>query len=260
MFEGVKKQTQINGAVQQAQGKGMFFQPAIQRRQATNQSGDAERSKVLPAPKLTHILKQNQGEGSFLQRQDVKQDAQVPLGPIGQAKADCVAALTRTSGRLQHAIYNRDQGIIIPHDVDDALTRFFPGTQYTSFEDLQARIEPMIEWLPNIQIKTIPPIPANDIAIIKKVHNKALAAKDPPAFAVAPGLGSYIAVYPTWYADPLLQATRLLHEAYHYSFPFMRGHPKNKPWDNSVAFQGFVSVLGGLPIGDFPDKQYPPLR
>lgn len=46
---------------------------------------------------------------------------------------------------LSSAIDARDGTGIVPHDVDEALPRFFPGTSYESLEELLARIEPRID-------------------------------------------------------------------------------------------------------------------
>ena len=199
--------------------------------------------KKLLAHELTHVVQQSRLPTTLLQRQPAPPQ---PLGPVGQARADASAALTRAAERVRHAIYARDGIGIVPYDVQDALARFFPGTGFESLDDLLARIEPMIEWIKNIPTRKVPtPVPAGTPHAAQ--HRAAMLIM--PAFAVAtPELPppNYIALYDDWYANPDLQATRLLHEAYHYSFPTIRGHDPNDPWTNPFAYQRFVSTLGGL--------------
>jgi hypothetical protein len=82
-----------------------------------------------------------------------------------------------------------------------------------------------------------------------------------PAFAFqAPEFPAphFIALYDDWLAAPDLRGGTLLHEAYHFSFPTIRGHNPNDPWTNPRAYHGFVGILGGLNIGPEVNKQFPP--
>lgn len=217
--------------------------------------------RTLLAHELAHVVQQSQSLSTRLQLQPEPQQPvalQEPPGPIGTARANAVGALRRAAAIIRHAMETVETPEAPSPDIEDlnhALARFFPGTGHDSLGDLLMRLELVAEWLPNIPVRKIPPIPPGDPHAGK--HNKAIAL-NAPAWTTPPGPNSYIALYPAWYNEPDLQATRLLHESFHYSFLVMRGHSKKKPWTNAVAFQGFVSVLGGLPTGPLVDKQFPP--
>jgi hypothetical protein len=209
----------------------------------------------LLAHELTHIVQQRQAAAPRLQLQPAPPQ---PLGPIGQARADCESALRRTAERVRHAITARDGIGIVPHDVDAALTRFFRGTTYQSFEALLSRIEPMIGWIGAIPAQHIPtPVPPGTPHARQHTFNIGRIS----AFSVsAPDFPppNFIALYDDWFAAPNLQAPTFLHEAYHFSFPTLRGHNPNDPWTNPYAYQGFVSILGGLTLGSEVNNQFPP--
>ena len=67
---------------------------------------------------------------------------------------------------------------------------------------------------------------------------------------------TYIAIYPDWYKQGSLQAPRLLHELFHF-FPDVK-HAKSAPWENALAYQGFVGTLAGLTEGPRVTKIFPP--
>jgi len=89
----------------------------------------------------------------------------------------------------------------------------------------------------------------------------AYIGKGVPAFTVAaPEFNppNYIALYDKWAAASDLQATIFLHEAFHYAYPTIRNDDRTKPWTNAFAYQGFVSILGGLKTGPAVDNVFPP--
>jgi hypothetical protein len=189
---------------------------------------------------------------------------QAPLGPIEQARSDAGAALAYAIERVRAAISARDGIGIVPHDVDDALRRFFPGFDDSFLEDILARIQPMGGWLPNMLVRRIPFAPGtappgyrdavllNSGAISPYAHTfvrRVLPMMDPGP--------DYAMVFPDWYKEPDLQATRLLHESFHYMFVGMYHAP---PLNDAFAWQGFVSIVSGLPTGPIVDKHYPPLK
>jgi hypothetical protein len=198
---------------------------------------------------------------------------QSPAGPIAKAKEDGVAALRRTVERLEHAIYTRDRRLPVPHDVDEAMERFFKGTGFDKLEELRDRIKPLIEWLPNIPIREFPqPVPAG--TPYKKFHdfftgqgapgsacppNKCVPGNICPQGVCPAGQCTcdtgFIALYPTWFKDAQLQAGQLIHEAFHYSYPDILHGPSR--WIDAFAYQGLVSVLGRLPIGNTLSKRFP---
>jgi hypothetical protein len=200
---------------------------------------------------------------------------QSPAGPIAKAKEDGVAALRRTVERLEHAMYTRDRGLPIPHDADEAMERFFKGTGFDKLEELRDRIKPLIEWLPNIPIRVIPtPVPAG--TPYESFHNFFIGQSTPgaacppnkcvPANHCPQGTcptgqctcdAGFIALYPTWFkaVNAKLQAAQLIHEAFHYSYLEILHGPSR--WHDAFAYQGLVSVLGGLSIGNLLSNRFP---
>lgn len=190
-------------------------------------------------------------------------------GPIGQARAAASEAVRRTVERLEHAISARDDRLPIPHDVDDAMEKYFKGTRSGKLDELLARIRPMQQWILDIPAEQVTsPAPFAD-PFQQGVIRKAIGTGKPPAAAFPPDEptrnpkygASYrptIALFPTWYAagaEPL-QPTRFLHEAFHYAYIDLRGHPKRNRWRNAFAYQGLVSALGGLPTGAVLDSLF----
>lgn len=208
---------------------------------------EAKEGRWLLAHELTHVAQQGKANAPGLQLQPAQPQ---PMGPIEQAQATGVGALRHAAAHVEYAIAERDKGEALPSDVAEALARFFPGTSVASLDDLLMRMELVADWLPNIRILKIPPIPPGDPHAAFHVQKMQLA----PAWAFPPGLGDYIALYPDWYATPNLQATRLVHEAFHYSFGVLHG---NSSWDNAFAYQGFVSVLAHLDTGPLLDQLFP---
>jgi hypothetical protein len=195
-------------------------------------------------------------------------EAAPALGPVGQGAADAIAALDLTVTRVKQAIAERDGSGRIPQAMTAALARFFPGFEPAFLDDILARLQPMSGWVPGIDVRRVVPPATNpphpDAAAIELVR-LALVAKDPdvPAFtmirrtvpAMVPG-PDYVVVLPAWDAEPALQATRLLHEYFHFAFVGV-GHSAN-PLNSAFAWQGFVSIVGELEIGPKLRALFPP--
>jgi hypothetical protein len=212
--------------------------------------------RQLLAHELTHVVQQRRLGRPLVQAQPAPGAA--PLGPIGQARVDIVDALTRAVDRVQQAIDARDGIGILPHDVDAALCQFFTGFGPELLDDILARLQAMGTWVPNIPVHRVPrpaPVGFRDAALLN------LTAAPQPAQAMvrlnlpamAPG-DDYVAVFPEWDADASLQATRLLHEIFHFGFIGMFHAP---PLNDAFAWQGFVSSVGDLPTGGVLQGQFP---
>jgi hypothetical protein len=207
------------------------------------------------AHEVAHVVQQQRSGHATVQAQGPAGAA--PLGPIDQARSDVVAAITYAVERLQSVISDRGTTPIVPHDVDDALCRFFPGFGPDRLEDILARVQPMIAWVPQIPAYPVPrPAPAGfrDAALLNLVTYPAQAMVHRDLPSMAPG-DDYIALFPDWYSDPSLQATRFLHEVMHYSWPGMH---HTGIWDNAFAWQGLISSIGGLTMGAVVLGMFPP--
>jgi len=210
----------------------------------------------LLAHELAHVVQQRRLGQSLVQAQAVP-GAQI-AGPIDQARSDVIAALDRTVERVSAAISDRDGIGIVPHDVDEALCQFFPGFGDVFLDDVLARVQPMSGWIPSIPVLRVPSL------IPARFRDAALLQQNPPG---APGHAvvrreyqrmdpgdDYVALFDAWYQDPSLQATRLLHEIFHYSFDRMY---HNGPLNDAFAWQGFVSSVGGLATGAILQGRFP---
>lgn len=188
---------------------------------------------------------------------------------VDQARTDAAAALRKTAKRIEFAIDERNDSKLLPEDVAEALARFFPGTSHVFLEQLLARIKPMAGWIKSIPVQLIVPTKYDYMedtytflpgTTHTSFHEQVLRDGVPAAALASPEKPppNYIALYEVWKntRDQRLRAAILLHEAYHFSFPFCRGHDKTNPWNNPFAYEGFVSILGGLALGPIVDKQY----
>lgn len=212
------------------------------------------RSRLL-AHELAHVAQQSRRGQATVQAQGAPGAA--PPGPIDQARSDVVTALAYTVERLRSAISARDSITILPHDVDDALCQFFSAFGPERLEDIVARIQPLSDWIPHIPASRVPrPAPAGfrDAALLNQIAWPAAAMVRRDLPGMDPG-ADYIALFPDWYGDPTLQATRFLHEAIHFSWPGMH-HAGS--WNNAFAWQGLISSLGGLTTGATLQGQFPP--
>lgn len=174
------------------------------------------------------------------------------LGSIGQAKSEVIAALDRTVERVQHAIHERDRGGAMPPDVDAALCRFFPSFGADFLDDVLFRIQTMSFLVPGIDAHQVarPALAGTkDAALINMVDPQVPAQTMVRRVLknMEPG-DDYVALFPLWDADASLQATRLLHEVFHFAFDGMF-HGGVGGFDNAFAWQGFVSSVGGLATG-----------
>ena len=238
-------------------------------------SPDAARApEPLPADAWQAVLALqrtagNQAVTRWLARQDAAAapaPAAPNAGPVTQARAQVIAALETTVERVQTAITERDSTGRVPQAISATLCRFFPGFGDGFLDDILARLQPMASWVPGISVRRVTPPAINpphpDAVLIEQVR-LALVANDPdvPAFTMirrvvnaaipnpAMVADDYIVLLPQWDADADLQATRLLHEYFHFAFVGM-GHGAGDPLNSAHAWQGFVSVVGGLETGE----------
>jgi hypothetical protein len=193
--------------------------------------------------------------------------AQPPRGEVKQAQTDSIAALDYTVERLHDAIAMRDTMGFVPHDVDGALARFFKGFGDDFLDDILARIQPVSGWIPTVPVyesayergKVPPGCP--DAAVLNNPNVTPTAhtiIRRVFGNLMAPGRADFVVVFPPWYADLKLQAPALLHECFHFLFVGMF-HTKN-PLNDAFAWQGFVSQVGGLPLGPKVTHRYPPVK
>jgi len=238
-------------------------------------SPDAARvAEPLPADSWQAVLALqrtagNQAVTRWLARQDAAAaPAPAPnAAPLLQPPAQVIAALETTVERVRAAIAERDSMGRVPQAMNATLCRFFPGFGDDFLDDILARLQPMSSWVPGIKVVPVTPPATNpphpDAVLIEQVR-LALVATDPdvPAFTMIrrvvnaaipnPAMAGddYIVVLqPQWDADADLQATRLLHEYFHFAFVGM-GHGAGDPLNSAHAWQGFVSVVGGLETGE----------
>jgi len=155
--------------------------------------------------------------------------------------------LKQAEAKIQEAIKQQNRGKSISNEVQQALKTFFPK-QDTSFLPILLKRIQLIKKnvIPHVKIKEFN---WNMIAHtnIGAFHEGALITKTP---AAALPKKKYIAIYnPFWNNHKPYQPGVLIHEAFHYYFDFIRNHSETKRRTNAFAYQGFVSTLGGLPIG-----------
>jgi hypothetical protein len=192
---------------------------------------------------------------------------QPPRGEVKQARADAIAALDHTVERLHDAIAMRDTMGFVPHDVDGAMARFFKGFGDDFLDDILARLQPVSGWIPTVPVyeslydRGQVPAACPDAAVLNDPHVSPTAhtiIRRVFGNLMAPGRADFVVVFPPWYADPKLQAPALLHECFHYLFVGM--FHANNPLNDAFAWQGFVSEVGGLPLGPKVTKQYPKVK
>jgi len=212
----------------------------------------------LLAHELAHVVQQRRLGQPFAQAQPAP-GAQVH-GRIDQARLDVIAALDRTAERVGEAISARDGIGIVPHDVDAALCQFFPGFGAAFLDDVLARVQPMSGWIPGISVLRVPrnaPAGFRDAALLNQIAAQtpayAMVSRELPA--MDPNRDDYVALFPEWDADPPLQAARLLHEIFHYSFVHMF---HAGPLNDAFAWHGFVSSVGGLATDARLQGRFPP--
>lgn len=223
--------------------------------------GASPPARRLLAHELTHVLQQRAAGVAWIQRQEADRDF-APKPPVQQAREDVSNALLVAGRKVGQAIQNQDAGSPLPTDVFDAYRRFFPGSDVSRLDLLEARIAEAGSWIATIPVDVVPsPVPPGyrDAAL----HQTALAAAGLHAAAIQPPHSAdvYIAIYPGWYADAAMRAPKLLHELFHF-FPDVRHAPARAPtegsWQNARAYQGLVGTLAGLPEGKGVTDMFPP--
>jgi hypothetical protein len=216
----------------------------------------SDAGRQLLAHELAHVVQQRRLGRPLVQAQPAPGAA--PLGAIDQAQVDVTNALTHAVERVQQAIDARDGIGILPHDVDAALCQYFRGFGPELLDDILARLQPMTAWVPNIPVFRVPrPAPAGfrDAALLNLVPPpqpaQAMVRRELPA--MDPG-DDYVAVFPEWDGDASLQATRLLHEIFHFGFV---GMFHAGPLNDAFAWQGFVSSVARLQTGAALQGRFP---
>jgi hypothetical protein len=190
---------------------------------------------------------------------------------VSGPRAAVIAALEHTIEQLQEAIAARDSYIgHVPETMTAALCRFFPGFKPQSLDDVLARLQPMTGWIPGIEVVSVNETrpPHRDAEAIKQVRKIADKGRLPafsmvramlgiafPDVVMAPG-PDYIVLLQPWDAAGDRQPTILLHEYFHVCLEGMADGDAD-PLHNPDAWQGFVSVLGGLKTGKKIDKNPP---
>ena len=179
---------------------------------------------------------------------------------LADVRESAFNALQTTENRIQEAIRQRDEGNQIPEDLSNALARFFPGQTEWFLDLLLTRIGLIQPVVTNVRIRFIREVTMAMGAVDPNaaLHRGAIRLGTP---AVPFPDNHFIAIYPAWYwsRNRPLQPAILIHESFHYYFGHMRGHPRRTSTINAFAYQGFISVLGGLPTGPLVNQQYPPL-
>ncbi len=178
-------------------------------------------------------------------------------GAIDDARRKTANAVTETVKLLKVAQASLEAGTVVPNVVDEAMHRYFLGTELSQINELIERIEPMARWIMSFPVEEIDAAADFDNKVQQGETAKAIA-KRVPAMAFPEDKADdakyrpTIALFPRWYeaGEEHLQPTRLLHEAFHFAYTDVRHHPRDQRWRNAFAYQGLVSKLGGLPIGE----------
>jgi hypothetical protein len=188
------------------------------------------------------------------------------VDPIAEAKMKAADALARTEEGLKKAISDRDAKRPISRAVESAMARFFKGSTPKDLDRLLLRVGQVRGWMASLPVRKVISTAGYSDPIQQMYIAKHLAARSPEAYTFPVNMPKkttawvpMIAVYPAWYAEPGLGPTRLIHEAFHYSYyPSVRHGSPGCSWDNAFAWQGLVSVLGGLPVGAKLNNACPP--
>jgi len=214
-------------------------------------------TRRLLAHELVHTLQQRGAGRLCLQREELENSPAPQLGPIAQARVDAAGALDTAISRTEAAVQAREEGSPVPEDVASAFGRFFPGVEESFLELLLRRLTMTRRWrtLPRVRIRRVWSEAGLDFSVDPWAMFLRGAIHEGKASAACPP--DYIAVFRSWFREEALRPTRLIHEVFHYNFTEMRGHPRRRPWRNVVSYQGYISVLGGLPIGPPVERQYP---
>lgn len=193
--------------------------------------------------------------------------------PISEARLAAASAVDGAVERLKHALYTVRKGLPVPHDVEEAMDRFFTRTRHSGkqFQELIERIEPVSEWIKTVSARKVDsgasfPSTAQRCVIDALISCGTHSAFTFPAYLNAgksKPFGSnfepMIALLPRWFgqsAEP--QALILLHETLHFSYEDIKEgkHKGTKSrWRNANAYVGLVATLGGLTLPSGFDRR-----
>jgi len=222
----------------------------------------------LLAHELTHTVQQMQLGYPVVQREE-GHPSPGPIRVAAPARAQAANALDHAIERLSEAINHTERGDPIPQDVQHTLERFFPEESAEFLPLLLRRIVGVRSIIETIRIQSVFRPLDESVDPEARDINSILQNGDPitpwPLIDRSGGRSedvspTYILVFPRFYRERHLQATRLIHECFHIYYPFIehseeaRGH--ENPRANAFSYQGFVSMLGGLsqvrPLELFP--------
>ena len=158
-------------------------------------------------------------------------------------------ALRQTESRIADSLLPQNRDTPVHQEVIHALQTYFPNEDATFLPLLLRRVQLIQRVIPDVRLRTFDRAfftTNNDPNI--DLH---LAALDIGMPARAFPQERYIALYsPSWDNHREFQPGILIHEAFHYYFNFMQqGHPRNNRRVNPFAYQGVISDLGNLNIG-----------
>ncbi len=176
-------------------------------------------------------------------------------------------ALDFTLVKVRNAIDRLQRGLPLPEEVVSALRRFFRTTDPSFLHVLLRRIElvqriieqvPILYAVQPINLKNCTGISCNISNIVvscrtvKLLNDISTHPEITPAMAVPNE--HFIAVFPRFILESNsesnsninLQPTRLIHETFHYCYPFIRHDDNEVCRTNAFSYQGFVSFLGGI--------------
>lgn len=204
----------------------------------------------LLAHELTHTIQQSQLARPLIQR-EAGQPLAGPRRVAAPARAQAVEALDRAIERLAETIKRTARGEEVPEDVHSALERFFPGETPDFVPLLLRRVVAVRSIIETIRIRAVfTPV---DVSIEPEgIEINQILATGTPLTPMPPSAPTYILVFPRFYRERNLQATRLIHECFHVRYPSFIRHSetsrgRENPRANAFAYQGFVGMIGGLP-------------
>ncbi|HSL82989.1 MAG TPA: hypothetical protein VLF66_09440 [Thermoanaerobaculia bacterium] len=173
-----------------------------------------------------------------------------PSRGVARARTEAAAALDRAVTEVRGAITAFEAGEALPEAVATALGRFFPRETGEFLPLLLRHIELVRGIIEGVRVRRVSrPLDVATEPLAVEVNF--ILEQGWPARAFPP---HFIALFPPFYRAPRLQPTRLLHEAFHWYFPTFVLHRRNTRGD-AFAYQGFVSLLGGLEQG-VPLRRY----
>jgi hypothetical protein len=181
-----------------------------------------------------------------------------PRRTAALARREAAEALDRALELVDEAIAAAEEGAEIPQAVRTALARFFPGETAEFLPLLRRRGAAVRRIITGVRIRAV--FRRADPAIDPLGPElNALLASGLPAVALPLDTPTFIAVTRRFYRERELQSTRLIHECFHVIYPFVRHRGRRvsePPRANAFAYQGFFSLLAGLPQ-ERPLELYP---